>query len=75
MIMIVKTPGSQMGSPQQQKKEERRWEVGGGSGESSEVHERPSVTSTAPKAKSSSRLVATLDEAPRMFVRSHTFYF
>jgi len=27
MIMIVKTPGSQMGSMQQQKKEERRWEV------------------------------------------------
>ena len=28
MIMIVKTPGSQMDSPTQQKKEERRWEVG-----------------------------------------------
>ena len=28
MIMILKTPGSQMGSQQQQKKEERRWEVG-----------------------------------------------
>ena len=40
MIMIVKTPGSQMGSPQQQKKEERRWEVGGGSGERSEVQEK-----------------------------------
>ena len=39
-----------------------RWE----SGESSEVHERPSVTSTAPKARSRSRGVATLDEAPRM---------
>jgi len=29
MIMIVKTPGSQMGSPVAPKKEERRWEVGG----------------------------------------------
>ena len=43
--------------------------MGGGrkkSGESSEVHERPSVTSTAPKARSRSRGVATLDEAQRM---------
>ena len=57
---------------QQQKKEERRWEVGGGrgeSGESSEVHERPSVTLTAPEARSRSRGVATLDEAPRMSLR------
>jgi len=46
--------------------------MGGGrgeSGESSEVHERLSVTSTAPKAKSRSRGVATLDEAPRMSMR------
>ena len=47
--------------------------MGGGrgeSGETSEVHERPSVTSTAPKARSRSRGVATLDDAPssgRMF--------
>ena len=43
--------------------------MGGGrgeSGESSEVHERPSVTSTAPKARSRSIGVATLDDAPRM---------
>ena len=50
MIMIVKTPGSQMGSP-------AAAEEG--------VHERPSVTSTAPKARG----VATLDEAPRMSLR------
>jgi len=46
--------------------------MGGGrgeSGESSEVHERPSVTSTAPKARSRSRGVATLDEALRMSLR------
>jgi len=41
----------------------------GESGESSEVHERPSVTSTAPKAKSRSRGVAALDEAPKMSLR------
>ena len=53
MIMIVKTPGSQMGSPAAA--EEGGEAMGGGrgeSGESSEVHERPSVTSTAPKGRS-----------------------
>jgi len=52
MIMIVKTPGSQMGSPAAA--EEGGEAMGGGrgeSGESSEVQERPSVTSTVPKAK------------------------
>jgi len=66
MIMIVKTPGSQMGSPAAA--EEGGEAVGGGRGErgeSSEVHERPSVTSTAPKARSRSRGVATLDEGCR----------
>jgi len=60
MIMIVKTPGSQMGSPPVA--EEGGEAMGGGrgeSGENSEVHERPSVTSTAPKARSRSRGVAT----------------
>ena len=60
--MIVKTPGSQMGSPAAV--EEGGEAMGGGraeSGESSEVHERLSVTSTAPKARSRSRGVATLD--------------
>jgi len=67
MIMIVKTPGSQMGSPAAV--EEEGEAMGGGRGESeesSEVHERPAVTSTAPKARSRSRGVATMDEAPRM---------
>jgi len=61
---------SQMGSPAAA--EEGGEAMGGGrgeSGESSEVHERPSVTSTAPKARSRSRGVATLDEAPKMSLR------
>jgi len=66
MIMIVKTPGSQMGSPAAV---EEGGEGRGESAESSEVHERQSVTSTAPKARSRSRGVATLDEAPRMSLR------
>ena len=67
--MIVKTSGSQMGSPAVA--EEGGEVMGGGrgkSGESSEVHERPSVTSTAPKARSRSRGVATLDEAPGLWL-------
>ena len=63
--MTVKTPGSQMGFPAAA--EEGGEAMGGGrgkSGESSEVHERLSVTPTAPKARSRSRGVATLDEAP-----------
>jgi len=70
MIMIVKTPGSQMGSPVVT--EEGGEPMGGGrgdSGDSSEVHVKSSVTSTAPKATSRSREVATLDEAPRMSLR------
>ena len=71
MIMIVKTPGSQMGSPEAA--EEGGEAMGGGrgeSGESSEVHERPSVTSTVPKARSRSKGVAwemtsDWDSAPR----------
>ena len=64
MIMIVKTPVSQMGS---------RAAAGGGeamrggrgeSGERSEVQARSTLTSTAPKARSRSREVATLDEVP-----------
>ena len=53
MIMIVKTPGSQMGSPAAA--EEGGEAMGGGkgeSGESSEVHERLLVTLTVPKARS-----------------------
>jgi len=70
MIMLVKTPGFQMGSPAAA--EEGGEAMGGGrgkSGESSEVHERQSVTSTAPKTRSRSRGVATLDEALRMSLR------
>ena len=66
MIMIVKTPGSQMGSPAAA--EEGGEEMGGGrweSGERSEVQARLTLTSTAPKARSRSREVATLDEGPR----------
>jgi len=70
MIMIVQTPGSQMGSPAAA--EEGGEAMGGGRGESgerSEVHARPSVTSTAPKARSRSTGVATLDEAPKISLR------
>ena len=70
MMMIVKTPGSQMDSPAAA--EEGGKTMGGGrgeSGESSEVHERLSVTLTTPTARSRSRGVATLDEAPRMVLR------
>ena len=60
MIMIVKTPGSQMGSPAAA--EEGGEEVGGGrceSGERSEVQARSTLTSTAPKARLRSGEVAT----------------
>jgi len=68
--MIVKNLGSQMGSLAAA--EEGGEVMGGGrgeSGESSEVHERLLVTLTAPKARSRSRGVATLDEALRMSMR------
>ena len=45
--------------------------MGGGrgeSGESSEVHERQSVTLTAPKTRSRLRRVATLNEAPKILL-------
>ena len=65
MIMIVKTPGSQMGSPAAA--EEGGEEMGGEkceSGERSEVQARSTLTSTAPKARSRSGKVATLDVVP-----------
>jgi len=71
MIMIVNTPGSQMGSPATA--EEGGETMGGGRGESgqrSEVQARSSLTSTAPKARSRSRELATLDEAPRISLRA-----
>ena len=70
MIMIVKTPGSQMGSPAPA--EEGGEEMGGGrweSGEKSKVQARSTLTSTAPKARSRSGEVATLDEMPRISLR------
>ena len=73
MIMIVKTPGSQMGSPAAA--EEGGEEVGGGlweSGERSEVQARSTLTSTAPKARPRSGEVATLDAVPR---RAHDAIF
>ena len=60
MIMMVKTPGSQVGSPASA--EEGGEEVGGGrweSGERCEVQARSTLTSTAPKARSRSGEVAT----------------
>jgi len=70
MIMIVKTPGSQMGSPAVT--EEGGEEVGGGrweSGGRSEVQARSMLTSTAPKARPRSEEDATLDEVPRISLR------
>jgi len=70
MIMIVKTLGTQMGSPETA--EEGGEAMGGGRGESgerSEMQVRSSWTSTAPKARSRLREVATLDEAPRISLR------
>jgi len=68
--MIVKPPGSQMGFPAAA--EEGGEAMGGGrweGGERSEVQARSTLTSTAPKARSRSREVATLDEAPRISLR------
>ena len=72
-MMIVKSPGSQMGSPAAA--EEGGEEVGDGrweSGERSEVQARSTLTSTAPKARPRSGEVATLDEVPR---RAHEAIF
>jgi len=66
----VKTSGSQMGSPAAAEGGgEARGGGGGESGERSEVQARSSLTSTAPKARSRSREVATLDETPRISLR------
>ena len=70
MIMIVETPGSQMCSPAAA--EEGGEEMGDGrweSGERSEVQARSTLTLTAPKARSRSGEVATLDEVPRISLR------
>jgi len=68
--MIVKTPGSQMGSPAAAEGGGEAMEGGGReSGERSEVQARSTLTSTAPKVRSRSNEVATLDEAPRISQR------
>jgi len=69
-MIIVETLGSQMGSPAAA--EEGGEAMGGGRGETGERREiqaRSSLTSMAPKARSRSREVATLDEAPRISLR------
>ena len=67
MIMIVKTPGSQIGSPAEAEGGgEVMGEGRGESGERSKAHARSTLTSTAPKVRSRSRGVGTLDEAPRI---------
>ena len=73
MIMIVKTPGSQMGSPAAADKGGE--EMGGEkceSGERREVQARSTVASTVSKARSRSREVVTLDEEPRISLRVST---
>jgi len=73
MIMMVKTPGSQMGSPAAA--EEGGEEMGDEkceSGERSEVQARSTVASMVPKARSRSREVVTLDEEARISLRVST---
>jgi len=68
MIMIVKSAGFQMGFPAEGGGEA----MGGGRGESgerSEGHARSRLTSPVRKARSRSRDVTTLDEAPRITQR------
>ena len=74
MIMIVKTPGSQMGSPAAV--EEGGEEMGGGrweSGERSEVQARSTLTSTAPKASlkrnRERRWIIIIRGRDRMFIK------
>ena len=71
MMMIVKTPGSHMGSPAAAAEGGGEAMKGrrGESGKRSEVQARSTMTLTAPKARSRSREVATLDEAPRISQR------
>ena len=70
MIMIVKTPGSQIGSPAEAEGGgEVMGEGRGESGERSKAHARSTLTSTAPKVRSRSRGVSTLDEVPRTSLR------
>ena len=73
MIMIVKTPGSQLGSPAAA--DEGGEEMGGEkceSGERSEVQAQSTVASTVSKARSRSREVVTFDEEPRISLRVST---
>jgi len=73
MIMIVKTPASQMGSSAAA--EEGGEEMEGEkceSGERSEVQARSTVASTVSKARSRSREVVNLDEEPRISLRVST---
>jgi len=70
MIMIMKTPGSQMGSSAAAKGGgEARGGGGWESGERSKVQAGSTLESTVPKARSMSREVVTLDEAPRISLR------
>jgi len=75
MIMIVKTPGSQMGFPAAA--EEGGEVMGGGRWEREErskAHARCSLTLMAPKARSRSREVATREVAKELvIVRSFEF--
>ena len=69
--MIVKTPGSQMGSPAvAEGGGEARGGGRGESGERSGVQAGSTLESTVPKARSRSREVETLDEAPRILLRA-----
>ena len=70
MIMIVKTLGSQMGSPAAAEGGgEARGGGRGGSGERSGVQAGSTLESTVPEARSRSKEGATLDEAPRISLR------
>jgi len=67
--MIVKTPGSQMGSPEAAEGGgEARGGGRGESGERSGVQAGSTLELTVPKARSRSREGATLDEAPKTLI-------
>ena len=72
MITMVKTPLFQKSSPAAAKEGADGREVGrgeGGRGREKRVQARSTLELTAPKARSRSREVTTLDETPRISLR------
>jgi len=75
MIMIVKTPASQKGSPAAAEEgAEGRGGEGGRGGEKATASEVDVEKSTAPKATSRSREGVPLNEAPRILLRGSSSF-